>query len=99
MKTVFKKIVAILIIAGLWSGSITVAQQTGYKRIERNRTDATINEGASGERSAGFKTNVDPLVGNLPASYFPFHGLGFAIGSLVAPYSVPAPSPPNPNAY
>lgn len=98
MSIVFKKIFAILIVAGLWSASIGVAQ-TGPKIISRDPSSPSINEGASGIRSAGFKTNVNPLIGNLPASYFPFHGLGTAIGSLVTPGGVFAPSPLNPTTY
>lgn len=98
MNTVFKKIFAILLVAGLWSTSISVAQ-TGPVIIPRNPNDASINEGVTGRGSAGFKTNVNPLIGNLPASYFPFHGLGTAIGSLVMPGGVFAPSPLNPTTY
>ena len=98
MNNIFKRAFAVLIVAGVWGTSITIAQ-TGAKIIPRNPNDASINEGASGTRSAGFKTNVNPLIGNLPASYFPFHGLGTAIGSLVTPGGVQAPSPANPSGY
>lgn len=98
MNSIFKRAFAVLMVAGVWGASITIAQ-TGAKIIPRNPNDASINEGASGTRSAGFKQNVNPLVGNLPASYYPFHGLGTAIGSLVTPGGVLAPSPANPQGY
>ncbi len=67
--------------------------------MQRDRTDPSIHEGLSGKRSAGFKENVNPYIGQLPASYVPFRGIGRAIGSLVAPFSVPAPSPSDPSSY
>ncbi len=78
-------------IAGV--GGVAAYAQTGAKIIERDRTSPSIHEGASGERSAGVKTNINPLVGQVPASYSPFRSIAGAIGSLVQPFSVPAPIP------
>lgn len=92
MNTLFQKLFAMLLVAGFLSTSVSVAQQTGYKQINRPLSDPSIHEGASGEKSAGFKQNVDPSVGLLSASYIPFAGLGRAIGSLVQPYSKTSPA-------
>lgn len=99
MKTRSANIVAVVIVLAGMCSSVALAQQTGPVIIPRNPNDPSINEGASGRRSAGFKQNVNPLIGNLFASYIPFHGLGVAIGSLVTPGGVLAPSPANPQAY
>ncbi len=98
MNSIFKRAFAVLMVAGVWGASITVAQ-TGPVIIPRDPSDASINEGVTGRSSAGFKQNVDPKIGQLSASYFPFHGLGTAIGSLVTPGGVFAPSPANPQGY
>ncbi len=71
--------------------------QTGPKIIDRDVSDPSIHEGASGERSAGVKTNVNPIVGQVYASYDPFKSLLGAIGSLVSPFSVRSPTPSDPS--
>lgn len=98
MGKVMKRLTAVLTIAGVW-GMTVFAQQTGPVIIQRDPTSPAINEGLTGRSSAGFKQNVNPYIGQLPASYIPFHGIGTAIASLVAPFSIQAPSPANPSAY
>lgn len=98
--TVYKrKIAAILVTTGALATATVFAQQTGPVIIPRDPTSPAINEGVTGRSSAGFKTNVNPYIGQLPASYIPFHGIGTAIGSLIAPFTVQAPNPANPSAY
>lgn len=89
MSIVFKRLVAVLILSGVWG--IATYAQTGAKIIKRPPTDPSIHEGASGERSAGVKTNVNPLLGQIPASYSPFQSFIGAIGSLVQPFGVRSP--------
>jgi hypothetical protein len=99
MQKLFKQLFAVLMIAGMWS--VLTYAQTGptVGNVFRDPTDPSINEGASGKRSAGFKQNVNPNIGTLPASYTPFRGLGRALGSLVTPGGIPAPNPADPSTY
>lgn len=100
MTDVFKKIIAILVIAGGYAGSFAVAQShTGAVIVPRDRTSPSIHEGPSGISSAGYKQDIKPQIGNLPASYEPFRGLGKAIGSLVLPFYHTAPTPADPSSY
>ncbi|MEO6077996.1 MAG: hypothetical protein ABIP54_04370 [Candidatus Andersenbacteria bacterium] len=100
MKSVFLKIFAILFVVGMGVGSMSLAQQhTGPVIVPRDPTSPSVHEGLSGIRSAGYKQDVDPLIGNLPASYDPMHGLGKAIGSLVLPFYHVAPNPADPSSY
>ncbi len=94
MNETFRRLAAVLMIAGLW-GFATYAQ-TGPKIIPRDTTSASIHEGLSGERSAGVKTDVNPGVGTVSASFSPFRSIRGAIGSLVAPFGAQAPVPSNP---
>lgn len=94
-----KKIFAVLLIASAYSGSVIFAQQTGPVIVPRDRTSPSIHEGPSGISSSGYKQNINPQIGNLPASYEPFRGLGTAIGSLVAPFYHKAPTPADTASY
>lgn len=91
MKELFKRLLATLMIAGVWA--VAVYAQTGAKIIPRDPTSASIHEGLSGTKSAGVKTNVEPFIGQVPASYSPFRSFTGAIGSLVQPYGIAAPTP------
>jgi hypothetical protein len=61
------------------------ATKTGPAIINRDPSDPSINEGIA-QIQAGVKTDVDPLLGILPASYDWFAGMSRAIGSLVQPF-------------
>lgn len=100
MTDLFKKIITILLIAGGYAGSLAFAQQhTGAVIVPRDRTSPSIHEGPSGIQSAGYKQGIKPQIGNLPASYEPFRGLGTAIGSLILPFYHKAPTPADPSSY
>src|SRR3989344_5799372 len=95
MTLILKRLLAILLLAGIW-GVATYAQ-TGPKIIPRDRTSPSVREGLSGEKSAGVKTNIDPQIGQTPViNYSPFRSFP-AIGSLVDPFSVSAPTPSDPS--
>jgi hypothetical protein len=95
MSEVFKRLLALLMVAGV--GAVAAYAQTGPKIIPRDPTSASIHEGASGVRSAGVKTNVNPLIGQVPANYSPFRSFTGAIGSFVQPFGVSAPVPSDPS--
>jgi len=96
MTLTLKRLLSILLLAGVW-GIATYAQQTGPKIIPRDRTSPSVHEGLSGEKSAGVKTNVEPLIGQTPVIFYsPFRSFK-SWGSLVAPYSVPAPLETDPS--
>ncbi len=97
MRDVLKQLLAVLMLALVYSGA-TYAQ-TGAKIIPRDRSSASIHEGLSGTTSAGVKQNINPLIGQLPASYIPFRGLGRAIASLVTPFGIGSPTPSDPSSY
>lgn len=105
MNTVGKQIFAVLITALVYAGASYAQTKPAAapfgppSPIPRDPTSASIHEGVSGRTSAGFKTNINPLVGNLPASYFPFRGLGRAIGSLVQQYGIGSPNPSDTSSY
>ncbi len=90
MALILKRLLAILLLAGVWGVASYAQTQTGPKIIKRPPNDPSIHEGASGERSAGVKTNVNPLLGQVPASYVPFNFVP-PIASFVRPWQVPAP--------
>jgi hypothetical protein len=99
MAPIGKQLVSLFIIAGLYGAGVVLAQKTGAVIVPRDPNSASIHEGLSGITSGGYKQSVNPLIGNLPASYEPFHGLGKAIGSLVLPFFHAAPTPADPSAY
>src|SRR3989344_899101 len=100
MSELFKKLIVLLVVAGIYSASNVVAQQQiGPVRVPRQTNDPSIHEGLSGIQSAGDKQGINPLIGNLPASYSPFHGIGVAIGSLWLPFYHIAPVPADPSLY
>ncbi|HSX24927.1 MAG TPA: hypothetical protein VLG69_03100 [Candidatus Andersenbacteria bacterium] len=97
MSSLFKKIILLLLAVGAYSASAAIAQ--GPVIVPRDPNSPSIHEGPSGIQSAGYKQGIDPLIGNLPASYDPFHNMGQAIGSLVLPFFHQAPSPADPSLY
>lgn len=101
MNIVFRRLFAALMVAGVWGFAVSaqLQNQTGPVIIPRDRTSPSIHEGLTGRSSAGFKTNVNAYVGQLFASYIPFHGVGRAIGSLVTPFGIAAPIPSDPSSY
>lgn len=54
--------------------------------VDRDWSDPSIREGPSGKRSAGYKEDVEPRYGNIPASYEWFGGMFPAIGSQFKPF-------------
>lgn len=100
MSLVFKRIIGIFLIAGAYGTSLAFAQShTGAVIVPRDPNSPSIHEGLSGIQSAGYKQGINPLIGNLSASYLPFHGVGKAIGSLVLPFFHPGPNPADPSSY
>ncbi|MDA1169468.1 MAG: hypothetical protein O3A36_03965 [bacterium] len=91
MILILKRLFVVLLLSGVYGIAVFAQTHVGPKLIPRDRTSPSIHEGASGERSAGVKTNVNPLIGQVPASYSPFQSFVGAIGSLVQPYNVDAP--------
>ncbi|MCE9643167.1 MAG: hypothetical protein K8Q97_02450 [Candidatus Andersenbacteria bacterium] len=100
MSSVFKKIIVIFLLAGAYGSSLAFAQShTGAVLVPRDPNSTSIHEGLSGITSAGYKQDVNPLIGNLSASYLPFHSVGKAIGSLVLPFFHAGPTPADPSSY
>lgn len=60
---------------------VTNGQQTGPVNVERDLSNPSIHEGII-RVLAGYKTDVNPYVGQLPASYSWLGGIGSAIGSI-----------------
>lgn len=64
------------------------AQQQGPAIVPRSECEPSIHEGPSGRESAGFRRDVTPLLGLLPASYDWFAGVARAIGSFFQPQAI-----------
>ncbi len=54
--------------------------------VPRDLVNPSIREDPSGKRSAGYKEDVEPRYGNIPASYEWFGGMFPAIGSEIKPF-------------
>lgn len=66
---------------------ITNGQQTGPVNVSRDKSSPSIHEGII-QVTAGYKTDVNPYIGQLPASYSWLGGIGSAIGSIFQAYNI-----------
>lgn len=63
------------------------AQREGPVIVPRDPTSPSIHEGSSGIQNPGFRKDVEPFLGLLPASYDWFGGILRAIGSAIQPFA------------